>query len=528
MPRSFVPIAVLTAIAFGLRIFSLGFTFVSSDDIALAYRILALPGFEWMRGEAYGYLISFYTKISVTLLALLGISMSEFWWRLPIALAGTATVPVTWLCFRAMGFRQKTCVACAAVLSTVPIHVYHSRYLWGYEVLGFLFLLLFLTCLLHYAETRKPFTRALTPLFFSFYLLSHGYIVPIVGVLALLPLLLFAQHHRSIVSRVWRGWRCYGECLLFLPPIILYPLYRPSILHTLEKPAQTGFYIEHFSGVLSNVGILYCVASAVLVIALVACCLHRQMIPNRGSEVGAVFLLVAIAYMAPILFGAPPGITVSRGYLLIGPLFLLLAAIAAADSLRVWQWKGSMALFAGLWTVTTWGTAESIHFLDRSIDPSFVKMERGAVLPDSGTKGLGYLFQNDALIGPDDRLLLMGHAYEPPNVLYYFGLLGKNLQQIPLRAYYDLNHLPRELAALQKDVGWASVIAMDPKQYETYGLLPGFAVTRRFLYRGEVTQYLLERSGTETEAKNVHLENLNAQFDREYGRLIAQRILQAW
>ena len=86
----------LILLAFALRSIGLDLTFRSADETAVATRILKFPGFAWMFREYYGLLINLIVKFWAAGVSVLGITLTEFWWKLPVALAGTLYVPLVW------------------------------------------------------------------------------------------------------------------------------------------------------------------------------------------------------------------------------------------------------------------------------------------------------------------------------------------------------------------------------------------------------------------------------------------------
>ena len=107
--------------------------------------------------ENYGVLINFYVKVFTGFLSLLGIPLNEFWFKLPIAIIGSAQIILSFGFLNWLMKNRASALLGAGLISILPIHVMQSRYLWGYEVLGTFFLTIAIWVLLLYFEnpTKK-------------------------------------------------------------------------------------------------------------------------------------------------------------------------------------------------------------------------------------------------------------------------------------------------------------------------------------------------------------------------------------
>ena len=126
----FLFIFFLVCLSASLRFLYLGNPFQSSDNAGLAVDIIAFPGYAWMIQQNYGFIITFYVKLFVGLVSLLGITITEFWWKAPIALIGTLQVPLTFFFLRRLGCSRGWASLGTAFISILPIHVMLSRYLY--------------------------------------------------------------------------------------------------------------------------------------------------------------------------------------------------------------------------------------------------------------------------------------------------------------------------------------------------------------------------------------------------------------
>lgn len=448
----------LTLLAIGLRVAFLGYTFVSSDDIELAHRVLLREGYSWMVEEHYGVLISLLVKLHAKLVVALGVTLTEFWWRLPVALAGASLVPAVFLAMRGVGLNSRAAMVAAGFMAVLPIHVFHSRYLWGYEAIGAVCAVMAVAALIRFFDRPGVRRGVIAGLLCSLYLMSHGYILPFFGVFLLIPALLGDRVDSNPLRRCVRGIKLYFTKGVFVPIVLAAPIYRHAIEHALEKRTRFGVYAWQYSGeVVQNIGLFLAVLVIVAALAFgVSWRRSRTVLPSDRS--GLVILALAgigIGYLLPIFLMTPPGVTLTRNYLILGPMFLVLAAVAVFDRRDLWQRGWARAVAAVITLLTGWGAFESYYSLDAWVDPSLVRWERGALLPDPGSKAIGYIVRS-ALPG-DAKVLYIHRKMEPPNVAYYCGM------DRPGRAFYDRSLL-RSRSNFERSQGWADYVVADAQQ----------------------------------------------------------------
>jgi hypothetical protein len=70
--------------------------FQSSDNAELAFNILKNDGYSWIIRDYYGAIIDVYVKLFVGLLSSFGVTVTEFWWKTPIAILGSFQTPLTY------------------------------------------------------------------------------------------------------------------------------------------------------------------------------------------------------------------------------------------------------------------------------------------------------------------------------------------------------------------------------------------------------------------------------------------------
>jgi hypothetical protein len=150
--------------------------------------------------------------------------------------------------------------------------------------------------------------------------------------------------------------------------------------------------------------------------SIVYSCDHWLYSKALRSKYFVLLVVCSIAYFSPLLFGTPLAITVTRGYMLMGTYFLVLGTAVVLD--RLVQMKalgrslGTVTLVCFL--LTLWGTVESIFGRDELVDPSGVKIQRGAIPPDPGSKAAGFLVRK--YVKNEEKVLAIHGSIEPPNL----------------------------------------------------------------------------------------------------------------
>jgi len=72
--------------------------------------------------------------------------------------------------------------------------------------------------------------------------------------------------------------------------------------------------------------------------------------------------------------------------MLLGTFFLVLCTALVLDKLANEYRRPIVILISLCFLTTLWGTVESIFGCDQWLDPSFVKIERGGIPPDPGSR----------------------------------------------------------------------------------------------------------------------------------------------
>jgi hypothetical protein len=520
--RIVAALALLSCLGLLLRMVLLGNTFQSSDNVELAVRIILFPGYAWMIREYYGVFINLLVKVSAGVLSSLGVAITEFWWKMPVALLGTLQIPLTCRFVRRLGGGWMAALAGAAFVSVLPIHVMQSRYLYGYEVLGVFFVTLAIWSLLNFYELPAWRRGLVASACLGVYLTSHGYTLPIVFCLASIVTLFARRRYGAGGSLLyfpgamerWVLLRSFASGIarfvgrfVWLFPVLLWPIYYPSIFHSLKKEARFGLFLyRHLPGFVGNVGIP---VAALLLLTILVGLLWKRV---RSREV-LLLITCGAAYLGPLFFMAPPGITVARGYMLMGTYFLILAMALVLEKLAVLYRKKLVWLVACLGLLATlWGTVESVFGRDEWFDPFYVKAERGIASPDPGSKAAGYLLRKYL---PDSAKVLACHrAVEPPNMFYYFDRFEYAYYDLSLeQSMYKFLEMRDEVDVIICDAEQVPFIASD-SDFESRVVLYSEGVPRMWIYA---------RPGIELPSIEADVAAFNHAFDREYSWAVALR-----
>jgi hypothetical protein len=499
-----VALLVLTCLSLLLRTLFLGNTFQSSDNAELAFKILKNDGsgYWWILREYYGALINVYVKLFVGLLSFFDVVITEFWWKFPIAAIGSLQAPLTYFFLkRRIGCSNIGALAGAAFISILPIHVFESRYLWGYEVLAVFFVTLAIWGLTNFFEEPTAKAGLLASVFAGLYLISHGYIIPFIPCLISIMVLFGPAEKYEVFNRFTGAVKLCARRLVWIFPLLLFPLCVYPLGHSLRKPTRLGFYLQdHLPGFIENVG--YFLALLLFTAVIISLC--SKVIRSKYT---ILFTISASAYLAPLFFGTPSGITVIRGYMLIGTYFLLLCATVVLDKLIVAKTSRTFLILitSVCFFLTSWGTVESIFGRDALIDPSGIKIKRGGIPADPGSKGAGFLVRK--YVKSSEAALAIHGAVEPPNLFYYFARSEYSFFDLsPEQAIEKFYELKDKVDVVICDEKQASIVEAD-----------GRFVRRSVIISEHAPSMLIyTRPHVQMPVTSVDVRDLNEAFDREY------------
>ncbi len=447
--KSLIPLILITTIGAAIRILYLGNTFQSSDNAQLTVKIIVFPGWTWMLLENFGILINVIEELFVHVLSLFRESMTEFWWKLPIALIGTFQIPIVYLFLTKMKCNRRKALLGAALISVLPIHVFQSRFLYGYEILGALFISVAIWKLIDFFKQPSTKKALIASLFLGLYLISHIYIVPFIFVFFMVIFLYsrpqsespkgkpgnkFGVKTLNFLNILFEGLKVTVVRLVWLFPVLFFPLYIFALARTRSKPTRLGFYLfDHLKGFIANLGLpIFIIFILSLILFLV--------LQNTRTRESKLLLFCAFIYLAPLLFGTPHKVTVVRGYMTMSCYFIVLFLIVVINK---WRWKPAFSLLLLVFIMTLYGTVTVLFDIQPRMDVKIIG-ERG-MIEDPGTKAAAYLIHEYE--HPSWEILSINHYIEPPNLFYYFRKVDYSFYDYPylgepddlaMKEFYDL------------------------------------------------------------------------------------------
>ena len=525
--REVFGLVVVLLLAAWLRMFYLGTPFPSSDNNDLAYKILVNPGYTWMLQERYGVLINLYVKLFVGALSFLGVRITEFWWKFPIAFLGTAQIGLTFFLLKRMGLKIYGCLAGAFLMAVFPIHIFQSRYLWGYEVLGIFFATLAILKLVDFCKAPSLKTGLIASFFWGFYNISHGNILPFVlCVLAVLVIFFPYSDHPEIlhlstdypqkglfgvlgqcVSRIRALVLLFGRYRLWIFPWLFIPFLLAPIKHifiTRGGKSHLGFYFfDYFSVFVKNCGYPLIVLFLIVLLFYV----FEKEMRSRSSH---LFLICSAAYLMPFFFAIPThGVTMVRGYVMIGIYFLILFVACVLDRLLDRHKRVFLTLTFVVVLLTFLGSTGVLFLSGTKCWRNGVSPERGTLV-DPGSKAAGYLVRKYLPSSKD--ALSIHHSVERSNLYYYFGPKGY--------ARDDMSY-EKEAELFQKVKDRVALVICDPQSREIMKADARFHEKVVIACENEKPcVYLFVKDGVDFPSLQVSSADrlaLNAAFEREYG-----------
>lgn len=408
---------LVVAVAVVLRFVALDGEFLWEDDLRLTVQILGNAGYEWISWWQTGVLQPLIQKISMATISELGWPTTVFWWRASSAAMGVVHIAVVVAFAGRLGWSRDAALASGLLLAVSPVHVANSRYTWGHEICGVLFLTLAMSSLLRFYERPGSHRAALASLACAMYSISHHYIFPfavvIVGMaIAACPPQAMVLHH--VGRSVWAFLR-YG---VWIVPLAFFPLYVSSFRNAASKPTKLAFHIESHSRIfLEGVGF---VLAGAIVVGVIAGLLDR-----RYRRPVLALLVCATAYAAPLLFGVQEHTTNVKGYLGISMFLLVVAAAGGSEALFASRRLPFAIAVLVVAMTTLGGTARSIFFHGGRTVPGVmgVNVEWGRAEPTAGLRTAGYLLRTHA---PRDAEHLLAFEIQLNPARYYFGSEGCN------------------------------------------------------------------------------------------------------
>ena len=506
---AFAALAAITLVAVLLRTVALGNVFQSSDNCELPVKILRISGYAWMARENYGVLINLLVKLFVGSASALGVTITEFWWKLPVALVGAMQPVLTYAFMRRLGCGRFGALASAAFMAALPVHVGQSRYTWGYETLGVFCVVLALWALVAFLQRPTLLRAAAASLAGALYLMSHGYILPFVPCFFITLYYFAPEPLLPPARRFLNALLLLARRGVWLAPLLAAPLYYHPLMHAFTKRTRPGFYLaDHLPGFIGNAGLL-------LGVMMAAAALYAVV--NRASRrrPEGLMALCGAFYLAPLVFGTPPDITVVRGYMLAGACFWLLCLGFVMDRAAQPRPRSLAALAALCCLVTLWSDVDTIFCRDAIFDPNLVTIERGDVPPDIGSKAAGCLVRK--YLRPGARILALHRALEPPNLYYYAGRGKLAFFDLPLEAPFSPRR-PRDTREAFRRFGPAAdVVICEEAQLPYVAASPRFEKRVVLHSEGKPRMWIFARPGLGLpRLESADVRPLNRAFDREF------------
>ena len=259
----------------------------------------------------------------------------------------------------------------------------------------------------------------------------------------------------------------------------------------------------HFKGLIQNIGL------GLLIIFLIGIYLFFRNFRKISKEI-KIYLFAGACYLLPIVFFAQPGLTASREYLMIGIIFLLFAFL-----ILFWNYvkgiflKSFIIIF--VYSITLWGTYETIFLRDQHFDPSLVKQQRGTVNIDPGTKTFGYLYWE---YFPKDRDVLVLHrSMEPQNTQFY-------INSTRILAFPDKTLAETKKIFLENRN--KSIIITDGKQSVFVKASGEYILEATISAEGSHQVFIFSKNSLGLPQKDFNVENFNSLFDQKYLRRLGE------
>jgi hypothetical protein len=141
--------------------------------------------------------------------------------------------------------------------------------------------------------------------------------------------------------------------------------------------------------------------------------------------------------------------------MLTGTYLLLIASIIIFSDLLKEKKALRFLIFSFIMLFTLSGDIDAVFFRGKLHNPDFIKIERGEVGVDPGTKTAGYFVQK--YISSKKTILAVHRSIEPPNLYYYFDR--------DLYSFYDLS-LVQTLDKIKRFKNKVDIVICDKDQLE--------------------------------------------------------------
>lgn len=512
-------IALLMA---GLSIRVIGLEPVAHGRDHIAIAALTIKGELWdavpygplqiLIHSRYGIAINLTAVLFAGFVSSLGIPLQEPHWILPVAGLGAATIALVYLLVLHVGLSERSALLAAAGIAFLPLHVFQSRYMWGYEVFAVFFLLLTLLALDAYTAKPTVSRGIVTSTAIALYMISHGYIAPGALFLPLVYLVLWRDARDESSAHGFARAIRYGlQHGLWIAPLLVSPIVLAGVLHSSNKPRQFGLYFgDYAAGFLGVFGLpLFLLTLAGIVAA--SRTRNRQGLSNPW-----IWIAGSACYLAPIFLAAPPGSTVAYGYMLVGAVLLIIgSAIALGETML--NALPPPVFFALLLIVISTGIGVSGAILEHEGLRALwaIRVERGARRQDPGTKAAALLIRSE--LSPGLRVASAHSSIEEMNLRYYLD------EHATIDAGMDIQ-VSEMVARIADAVVEADVILVEPRLAPLVQTQSDWMLVAGIVDQGAPVLNLYARSGlTEVRSPSVEASLLRDEYDRRFPRSISLR-----
>jgi hypothetical protein len=488
------PVLILAAavgIGAVLRFLYLGQTFTGGDQACWAASVIHLPGNKWMLGVTFGALGPFLSKGLYLFLLHSGVTVTEWWWHLPVALAGLLQVPLTYLLVRRWGGPRIAGAVGALAAAVMPVHIFQSRYAGGHEVLALFCLSVTLVSFQRVME-RPTWARGIVAtLACAVYLTSHQYLAPFVPTVALALVFLSPP-----AEPWWRAAMDGARALLtrgvWLAPLATVPVLAVAFRYSVSRSGP-GVYVHQFvHPILDGFGVLLSLFTAAVLGTTL-------FFPSLRSRPVLFCILAGAAWTIPLGIFAPPPIHTEE-YALIGLYLWLLGAVLVLD--RVATRAPWVALVIG--TLLVFAAAERavwITFYEGSWN------RYGTVTPDPGSKALAVVLREQV---PRWVPVLSAHSRLDPEVSQYY-------MDRPI-LWAQIADEVRGPLAYETLSARAKIIVCDRTRVPVLEADPRFELLMTIRSWGEPQMWIYGEPWIHLSPAVVEAEELNRRYDELYAR----------
>ncbi|MFA5142309.1 MAG: hypothetical protein WC471_05045 [Candidatus Woesearchaeota archaeon] len=327
----------------------------------------------------------------------LGISITEFAWRLPLILISLISIWAICLFLQLFLTRGQSLVT-SAFFSIFPLHVAWSRDLSNVMMFSLPLQVFALYFLIKYLRTSLNKYAYISSILISLFILSDNFFPQFLAVV-MFTFIVYRQEAfiniRSSLSRI-NNWRFYAmpisalilQILIFLSIRIVSPSDVGSnagmLGHILAKPKYFGFHI------LPLVKSFYDITNPLLFIFIISMSLLGIKSLFR-LEKRSILLFAGLIYSVPFIFFMDPTKVNLKVYLFTSIIFLILFSFVQLFQIRLKQrFKIMIILF--LFISNFWLLFPQIYRFPIS-DSNFI--DYGTNYGDCGIKTIGYWFRTN-------------------------------------------------------------------------------------------------------------------------------------